>query len=370
MQDLDRTDRRYLYFMGVATTTLIFLIFTIFLAYRAGFSNFFTRLRGIIFPRVNQVIYIPRSISDELDSLGAVIGNVPGRPSHPPHDTILAEPDERLEFKLKPNADISAFVLKSTAAFNFDPPVFYIKRGAKLSGGLADYIKKASRLEYSCSTDSNGFRKTLPPVSSEEKILIIGDSVAFGVGVDDRHTIASRLQEIVGGRFEVINAGIGDYDSRRVLRLAKELGVSGRYSSLIYVACQNDFMWSSGRSKSDWVREARDVLSGLREISGSFNNNIVVFLHTYMEYCLRDIFCEKGWRREWIEKTDLLREELPEICYGMGFKYGDWTDVAGDFEKENKGIFSGFALYADHCHLSPLGNKLAADKISGLIKER
>lgn len=356
----------YSYFTGFATSLLIFLALSLFLAYRIGFSNLFIKLRNIIFPQISQAIYIPKNISDELNKLGAVIDNVKRLSSYPPHDTILVEPDERVEFKLRPNRDISAYMLKTIAPLNFDPPVVHIKKDSKLSPDLANYIKKESRLKYSYTTDKNGFRTTVPSVTSDEKILIIGDSVAFGVGVADRYTIASWLQERLGDRFEVINAGVGDYDGRRAFRLAKELGGSGRYSSLIYVACQNDFMWSS--SYSDWAQEARDLLTCLKEISGNFNDNVVVFLHTYMEYCLRDIFREKGWQRDWIEKTDLLREKLPTICNELGLKYCDWTEIVGDFEKENKSIFSGFALYADHCHLSPLGNRLAAEKISSLIR--
>ena len=42
---------------------------------------------------------------------------------------------------------------------------------------------------------------TVPYVKSDRQILLIGDSVAFGVGVDDEHTVASYLQKLTGGQF-------------------------------------------------------------------------------------------------------------------------------------------------------------------------
>jgi len=58
-----------------------------------------------------------------------------------------------------------------------------------------------------------------------------------------------------------------------------------------------------------------------------------------------------------------LRSALPEMCKKRGYEYYDWTDIVNDFMEKEKSIFSRFALYADHCHLSPLGNRLMAAKV-------
>jgi lysophospholipase L1-like esterase len=39
-----------------------------------------------------------------------------------------------------------------------------------------------------------------------------------------------------------------------------------------------------------------------------------------------------------------------------------------DFLKVEKSIFSKFSLYTDHCHLSPLGNRLMAEKLFNTLE--
>lgn len=91
-------------------------------------------------------------------------------------------------------------------------------------------------------------------------------------------------------------------------------------------------------------------------------------MHTCMEYTLRDIFHKNGWKQERIEKTHTLRRALPIIYAEYGYGYYGWTDIVEDFLKGEKSIFSRFALYADHCHLSPLGNRLMAEKLFRTIE--
>ena len=89
---------------------------------------------------------------------------------------------------------------------------------------------------------------------------------------------------------------------------------------------------------------------------------------TFMEYTIHDIFLESGWERENIIKTDLLRKELPLVTRDLGFEYVDWTDIVNDFAEKERTILSRFALYVDHVHLSPLGNRLAAEKLYELLR--
>jgi len=129
------------------------------------------------------------------------------------------------------------------------------------------------------------------------------------------------------------------------------------------VACQNDFM-----NTEDWIQEAEFVLTKIKSISEKFSDNIIIVLHTYMEYNLRDIFLEDGWKEKRIQKTHALRSALPKMCKEYGYDYYDWTDIVADFMEREKSIFSRFALYADHCHLSPLGNRLMAAKVFNTLE--
>ena len=89
-----------------------------------------------------------------------------------------------------------------------------------------------------------------------------------------------------------------------------------------------------------------------------------------MKYNLRDVFLENGWSAKRIQKTHLLRGALPEISAGLGYEYRDWTEIVRDFMLKENTIFSRFALYVDHCHLSPLGNRLMAERLFDTIGDK
>ena len=94
--------------------------------------------------------------------------------------------------------------------------------------------------------------------------------------------------------------------------MAKKISNNKKFAWLVYVACQNDFM-----GNDDWIQEAHNVLARIKPISQRFGDNVVVVLHTYMEYTLRDIFLESGWKQKRIEKTHSLRNALPRIFTNM-----------------------------------------------------
>ena len=66
-----------------------------------------------------------------------------------------------------------------------------------------------SEKEIKITTNSNGFRNTLPVIKSQKKILILGDSYTFGVYIPDENTYSSQLSKLVNKKYqyEIINAG-------------------------------------------------------------------------------------------------------------------------------------------------------------------
>jgi hypothetical protein len=353
------------YLTGLITASLVFLAIFAFVVHRVGSRNLYERL----FPSKRQgyqtVMDLPRPVLDELTKIGAVIENAGNPTKRPQHDTMLVQPDEEVGHVLKPNAQVFAYMLTSNKAFNVDPPVLYLDRPShELSDRLKAYVAEEARLEYTYSTDENGFRTTLPSVSSEREILVIGDSVPFGIGVNDESTIASFLQGMLGEERRVVNAAVGRYSGRQCFRMANKLSKNKTFEGLIYVACQNDFM-----EAEDWEQEAEEVVAKLKSISSRFGDNIILILHTYMEYNLRDIFLDKGWKKERVENTTRLRNKMRVAAGNAGFAYYDWTDLVSNHMKQEESLFARFALYNDHCHLSPSGNRLMAEKLSALVGE-
>jgi lysophospholipase L1-like esterase len=365
-QGSQKTAVIYPYLMGCLTVTIAFLLVCLFVGYKIGPKNI-ANLFSQVFPvaKYKKVLSLPKDVLEELTQLNAAIENAGNPTNQPEHNTLAVIPDDELTYVLRPNTKMFVTILRSTKALNFDPPVLYLKHDDqfRMSERLRAYIKKESRLHYIYSTDSHGFRRTVPSVNSPEQVLIIGDSVPFGVGVADESTAASHLQRMVGERYRIINASVGGYDGQQAFLMAKKMSNKTKFAGLIYVACQNDFM-----GKDDWIQEAQNVLAKIKSISERFNNNIVVVLQTYMEYTLRDIFLENGWKQKRIEKTHALRSALPKICKEYGYGYYDSTEIVDDFLKVEKSIFSRFALYADHAHLSPLGNRLLAEELFKTIE--
>jgi len=355
------------YFTGLLTGLVIIFLVLLFIVYKVGFAKVSNFLEKQLIPsdHYSRVLNLPESILEELKKVEAPIDNAHNPTQIPEHDSFFIRHDEELEYVLKPDVKIGAYMMKSTKAFNMDPPVIHFQHGDihKLSSQLKAYINEQSRMYFEYSTDGKGFRKTIPNVTSDRKILIIGDSVPFGVGVDDENTAASHLQKLVGEQFKVLNAAVGGYNGTQAYLVAKKLSNQNNFDGLIYVACQNDFM-----IVKDWVGEAKKVLSKIQSLSNKFNNNVMVILITYMEYNLRDIFLIKGWKEEKIHQTHLLRNSMHQITEKLNFEYRDWTDNVHNFMEQEKSIFSRFALYSDHTHLSPLGNRLLANTMYSIIQ--
>ena len=359
----------FAYITGFFTATVICGIIFLFIGYKAGLFTHFNMLKYELFPTKSYkaVMRLPDDLLAELTLLKAPIGNANNPTKLPEHQTYLTRLDDEIGYLLNPDVNLSVNLLTSTKAINVDPPVLHLQASdiQHISPGLKSYLQQESRLSYSYSTNSEGFRRTVPHIESDKQILIIGDSVPFGVGVDDENTMASQLQKIVGNEYQIVNAGVGGYSGHQAFLRAKKLGSENKYAGLIYVACQNDFM-----GDADWTTTAKDTLTELDSISGLFNNNVAVVLETYMEYNLLDFFLELGWSSQHIENTHALRKDLPRIAAELGFEYHDWTDTVQNFMLREKSIFSRFALYSDHAHLSALGNRLMADEVYSMIQDK
>ena len=151
----------------------------------------------------------PRHLRAELTALGAVPDNLPDFTNSQQHRSFLVRPDDELDYVLQPNARGTGYLLRTRLDFNLNPPVLYLPFDSAMSQELIAYLQVATRVRHSFSTNAEGFRTTLPVVSSARRVLMIGDSVAFGLGVDDEATMASHLQRRVGEAFQIVNAGVG-----------------------------------------------------------------------------------------------------------------------------------------------------------------
>jgi hypothetical protein len=341
---------------GVLTSSAIAVVFVAFLVITVGPT---TVLQKIGISTTGMVLDITDDLIEDMKQIGAVVGNANNPTGARKHDTILVRPDDELGYVLRPNTSVSVHLLKARDPLNLDPPGVYFELGAEVPPRLRDYLNTQSRVELSYTVDEEGFRLTLPRVESHSKILMVGDSALFGVGVNDESTLASYLQGLVGDSYRVVNAGVGGYSGHQSFQVARKLGRKGGYDVLIYVAHHNDFHIRHVAS----AEKADEIISEFRSLTDAFPGGIVIALVTYMEYTLHDVLLESGWRQKRIDATDDVRRRLRDLTAEAGFVFVDWTEVANDHAEQERTIFSKFGLYVDHSHLSPRGNLLFAERI-------
>lgn len=352
----------------LVSTIMVFIIgvpLLLFFGSRIGYGNLYIKIKHVVFPQTATValqqkkLYLPDDILKELIQHEAVIDNADNPTKSKRHDTILVHPDKELQYVLNSNADIRAFVMKTGEAVNLDPPVLYINSDAIFSPKLSNYVDNYSRLSYRYTTTAEGHRRTVPEIDSDSKILIVGDSVAFGVGVNDADTAASNLQKLVGESFSVVNTGVGGYSSKQAIKIATMQPGKDKYDYLIYLTSQNDFP-SGSKYKRETVEKTLKDFSLLKD---SFPMGVVIAVFPYMEYSLADVLLETGYSSKRISRLNEIYSDLKKYSKKYGLIYIDQKEMVDSYTKTTGTIFSRFALYADHAHMSPMANRMVADKI-------
>ena len=83
-----------------------------------------------------------------------------------------------------------------------------------------------------------------PKTPGTTRVLLVGDSFVFGVGLDEEHTLSARLQRMLGaaGRpSEVLNLGVAGYSTDQEYVLFRELAERLAPDVVVLVVCDNDF---------------------------------------------------------------------------------------------------------------------------------
>jgi hypothetical protein len=348
---------------GILTASVIAFAFFVFLGSRIGFQTIWEKTG---FSLTGAVLDMPDELIDELTAMNAVIGNAGNPTGAKKHDTIVTRLDDELGWALRPNTSVDGYQLRARDFVNLDPPVLYLKSGSQMSDALRKYLDENARISYTYNFDGDGHRRTIPEVNADKKILMVGDSGLFGVGVDDEDTIASNLQRLVGDSHRVVNAGVGGYGGEQAYLTARMLSDRENFDILVYVGHHNDFYEPSHIANPE---KARRIIAKFESLKDRFPGGIVVALLTYLEYTGADVLRAHGWQRDRIEAADRLRAAFPAISSEAGFPFVDWTDITEEIRDQEETIFSPWALYGDHAHLSVRGNRLFAERIHAAFSE-
>lgn len=96
--------------------------------------------------------------------------------------------------------------------------------------------------------NSLGFRgRELAPrkAAGVVRVLVVGDSFVFGIGVDEAHSFTTRLEDrlrdLTGVAHEVVNMGVAGYSTDQEYLLLRERGLALAPDVVLLVVCDNDF---------------------------------------------------------------------------------------------------------------------------------
>ena len=112
--------------------------------------------------------------------------------------------------------------------------------------------------------NAQGFRGALPPPVSLERarVVLLGDSIAFGILVREEFTAAVKLQALLraqGGPVDVLNLGVGGYDTLQEVALLELRGFSLEPDLIVLVYCLNDIgVVSTNQEYIERLAERRD----------------------------------------------------------------------------------------------------------------
>lgn len=88
-----------------------------------------------------------------------------------------------------------------------------------------------------------GFRdrsRTLAKPAGVERILVLGDSLAFGFGVAQQASFPARMQAALGPGVEVLNLGVNGYNPYTEAALLADVGVAYQPDLVVVQFCVND----------------------------------------------------------------------------------------------------------------------------------
>lgn len=163
------------------------------------------------------------------------------------------------------------------------------------------------------STNSMGFRG--PELKSEKKrIILVGDSMVFGHGVDNDKTIDRQLEALLGPEYEVVNAGVAGYGPDQMTKMifSKVKGLSPEKVFVFYY--ENDF------------KKYDDVSMSLYRLNGSQISEInlqkdpaFILNNLYHSYVKRNMPFQTGVRTLY-NSTSIIFNIIESLLYGNDIK--------------------------------------------------
>lgn len=320
------------------------------------------RISGQAKPRFfRPVLSDPREIEvllDDMRSAGVGLGNSPYEQLRTAEASIIETLDGGC---LRNRADVRkiATYLRTPLFERFNPIAIFYDADRPLPDRLQRFVDGYAVRPTIHSTDHWGQRRTLPEIDHLDKVLVSGDSVAFGAMLDDDETLSSMLQRRDPHR-RYVNLGIGGAEAAEI-RCALEQAAA-RYPNqareLIYVYSEIDF----NEDESMGTPEA--VMTWLRQfVREQAIDRATIVYAPYIFNVVPELTRVPGERGERFEDHADEKARLVALVEDAGFDWVDFGELALAEADARGSPFGALALYIDVVHHSPLGVERLADAL-------
>lgn len=303
------------------------------------------------------------ALLDEFKSSGVLLGNTPYKELLNVEARLTYVDEETQTLKTKPNTTVMGSYLRSRIFYNWDPVVFQKRKNdSSITQQIKEFTSKYAFQEVIHSTNEKGERITIPQVESQEIILVVGDSNAFSVMVNDDETLASVLQQRYP-KVKFINAGVTGgriTDTFQILR-EKLIDYGTKVKGVVYVHTENDWHGQQLYTPKKLVEELNNFLN-------EYKINYRVFVYTeYIYRTMPDIVRQDSLGgKHSLSLGDYIRfknETFKFLNQHENFVVVNVNDVVQEERERSGSLFAGFSLYVDHVHFSRKGIELLADRI-------
>jgi hypothetical protein len=294
--------------------------------------------------------------ADELEALvplmveqGIGMGNVPFEE--------LATEASRLNtivdgcYSLKPNLDKTLFYLRSQIYNPLDPITVFYDTGLAPGPALRAFFDTYGLPPVRARSNAVGERVTVPLVERERKVIVAGDSVAFGAMIDDADTIASQLQALDSER-QYVSVAVGGADARDVVcnleRAAQRY--DGQIDELIYVYCENDF---NRALEYGTPEEVVAWLQGFVQAQGIASVTVLFapYVYNIVPQYTRFPGARGGEFPTYLDE----RHRLEAATHAAGFRWLSIGEIVRGEDAEFGTQFATLHNFVDHTHLSRHG---------------
>lgn len=252
------------------------------------------------------------------------------------------------------------------------------------------------------ATNRAGFRDDEFPESppaDTEKLLVIGDSVAMGLGVPMRQAFPQVLESSLGrgrggGRVLVYNLAVAGYSTEQEIRLLETRGLKLRPDRVLWIYVLNDpdtmdgglaFYFAAPRI--ELVRIASAVVSKSTHLVNNYRRASLIE-HDYYEF-IHDLYAgrteEQFARLAEIQSESGVAIEVvlsPVFGFGPGERYPwahldariqnlAWRNGLGFFNLlDAMGEYPWQQVLQDELHPTERGHKVMAEAIRGYLQSR